>query len=143
MVTAEAEKNIGDYALLQASARLDRVAYQIGIVRKSKNPEAVHNLRVSIRRFFSCLQVYSQFFPAKPSKKIRKRLKGILKAAGEVRDRDIALNLGKEAKLPKNASALEELRRQRKQAAKELALSLQPWSKRSTFPKWRRRLCLS
>ena len=90
----EAAKNIAEYAMLQAAARLDRVAYQMGVMRKSKSPETVHELRVSIRRFMSCLKVYPQFFPAKESKKIRKRLKKVMKAAGEVRDRDIALQFG-------------------------------------------------
>lgn len=139
----EAVKNIADYALMQASSRLDRVAYQMGASRKSKSPETVHDLRVSIRRFMSCLIVYPQFFPDKDSKKIRKRLKKVMKAAGEVRDRDIALHLGKAASLPKESPVIDGLRRQRKQAAKELAENLQPWSKRNVFPKWRRRLCLS
>jgi CHAD domain-containing protein len=139
----EATRNMAEYAALQAAARLDRIAYQMGVLRKSKSPETVHDLRVSIRRFMSCLKVYPQFFPAKESKKIRKRLKGVMKAAGEVRDRDIALQLGKLAELPKDSPVADGLRRQRKQSAKELVGSLQPWSKRSVFPKWRRRLCLS
>jgi CHAD domain-containing protein len=91
----------------------------------------------------SCLKVYPQFFPAKESKKIRKRLRKVMKAAGAVRDRDIALNLGKQAELPKDSPVVDGLRRQRKQAAKDLTTMLQPWSRRSVFPKWRRRLCLS
>jgi CHAD domain-containing protein len=89
------------------------------------------------------LTVYPQFFPAKDSKKIRKRLKKVMKAAGEVRDRDIALQLGKLGNLPKDSPAIDGLRRQRKQAAKELAGSLPAWSKRNVFPKWRRKLHLS
>ena len=143
MMKPEAAKSISDYALIQAAARLDRIAYQMGAMRKSKSPETVHDLRVSIRRFMSCLTVYPQFFPAKESKKIRKRLKKVMKAAGDVRDRDIALHLGKTAKLPKDSPVIDGLRRQRKQAAKELVGDLQPWSKRNVFPKWRRRLCLS
>ena len=94
MMKPEAAKNIAEYAVLQAAARLDRIAYQMGVLRKSKNADTVHDLRVSIRRFTSCLKVYPQFFPAKESKKIRKRLKKVMKAAGEVRDRDIALESG-------------------------------------------------
>ncbi len=143
MMKPEAAKNIAEYASLQAATRLDRVAYQMGVLRKSKSPETVHELRVAIRRFMGCLHVYPQFFPAKESKKIRKRLKKVMKAAGEVRDRDIALHLGKQADLPKDSPVIDGLRRERKQAAKGLTGSLQPWSKRSVFPKWRRKLCLS
>jgi CHAD domain-containing protein len=143
MMKPEAAKNIAEYAVLQAGARLDRIAYQMGVLRKSKSPETVHELRVSIRRFMSCLKVYPQFFPVKESKKIRKRLKRVMKAAGQVRDRDIAVNMGKQANLPKDAAVLDGLRRQRKQAARELTGTLQPWSKRNVFPKWRRKLCLS
>jgi CHAD domain-containing protein len=143
MMKPEAAKNIADYATMQAAARLDRVAYQMGVMRKSRSPETVHELRVSIRRFMSCLKVYPQFFPAKESKKIRKRLKKVMKVAGEVRNRDIALHLGKQAELAKDSVVIDGLRRQRKQAAKELTGSLQAWSKRNVFPKWRRRLSLS
>jgi CHAD domain-containing protein len=143
MMKPEAAKPIAEYATLQAAARLDRIAYQMGVLRKSKSPDTVHDLRVAIRRFLSCLSVYPQFFPTKESKKIRKRLKKVMKAAGEVRDRDIALHLGKQANLSKEGPVLEGLRRQRKQAAKDLAGSLQAWSKRNMFSKWRRRLSLA
>lgn len=139
----EAGKPIAEYATMQAAARFDRIAYQMGVLRKSKNPDSVHDLRVSIRRFLSCLSIYPQFFPSKESKKVRKRLKKVLKAAGEVRDRDIALYLGKQAELPKDSPVLDGLRKQRKQAAKDLAESLQRWSKRNMFPKWRRKLSLA
>ncbi len=143
MMKPEAGKPIAEYATMQAAARLDRIAYQMGVLRKSKNPDTVHDLRVSIRRFLSCLKIHPQFFPSKESKKIRKRLKKVMKVAGAVRDRDIALHLGKQAELPKDSPVLDGLRKQRKQAAKELAVSLETWSKRNTFPKWRRRLSLA
>jgi CHAD domain-containing protein len=143
MMKPEAGKTIAEYATMQAAARLDRIAYQMGVLRKSKNPDTVHDLRVSIRRFLSCLNVYPQFFPTNESKKIRKRLKKVMKVAGEVRDRDIALHLGRQANLPKGSPVLDGLRKQRKQAAKDLSGSLDPWSKRSVFPKWRRRLSLA
>jgi CHAD domain-containing protein len=143
MMKPEAGKAIADYATMQAAARLDRIAYQMGVLRKSKGADTVHDLRVSIRRFLGCLSVYPQFFPSKESKKIRKRLKKVMKVAGDVRDRDIALHLGKQANLPKGSPVLDGLRKQRKQAAKELAGRLHPWSKRNVFPKWRRRLSLA
>lgn len=143
MLKPEARKSTSEYAVMQAAARLDRVAYQMGTLRKSKSAESVHDLRVSIRRFISCLQVFPQCFPAKESKKIRKRFKKVMSIAGEVRDRDIALSLGKQAELPKDSPVLDGLRRERKQAAKELSEALLPWSKRNAFPKWRRKLCLS
>jgi CHAD domain-containing protein len=143
MMKPEAAKGIAEYAALQAAARLDRIAYQMGVLRKSKSADTVHDLRVAIRRFLSCLSVYPQFFPTKESKKIRKRLRKVMKVAGEVRDRDIALHLGKQANLPKESPVLEGLRKQRKQASKELAEKLHSWSKRNVFPKWRRRLSLA
>jgi hypothetical protein len=35
------------------------------------------------------------------------------------------------------------LRQQRKLATRELAASLEPWSRRDLFPKWRHKLSLS
>lgn len=107
------------FARAQALARLDEVRRQMLRVRRDPDPDAVHDLRVAIRRFSSVLQVFPECFSPKRAAKGKKRLKRILKAAGEVRDRDIALELA--AKADENGDGrAAELERERKAAARRL-----------------------
>ena len=84
---------LGSFCRKEARARLRDVQREMRRAREDQQPDTVHDLRVSIRRFSTVLQVLPECFPAKRSQKARKRLKRILKAAGAVRDRDIALSL--------------------------------------------------
>ena len=130
------------YARDQASLRLNRLAFELRRAAKSPDADSIHDLRVSIRRFTQCLKTFSQFFPSKEAKKVRRRLRTILKLAAEVRDRDIALELL--AKAPGNpASQISaRLARDRKQAEEELAGALARWRRREFSLKCRNRLQL-
>jgi CHAD domain-containing protein len=130
------------YAALQAGLRLDRVAFEVNRARRNADPGTVHDLRVSIRRFVSCLKEFDQFFPAKEAKKIRKRLGDIMSLAGSIRDRDIAIELGQMAKLPPESPFLAALSRQRREQMDQLALTLKPWANQSRTVKWRQHLRL-
>jgi len=141
-VAADCNKQMPAYAALQGAARLDRLAYEIGRTGKSTTPDAVHDLRVGIRRFESCLRLFQDYFPRKEAKKIRKRLRDILELAGRVRDHDIALDLGRQAGLAPAGALLRAWGQQRKQAAQELTLVLRAALKNDLSTKWRRRLKL-
>jgi CHAD domain-containing protein len=130
------------YAALQAGLRLDRVAFEVNRARRNADPETVHDLRVSIRRFVSCLKEFGQFFPQKSSKKIRKNLGAIMVLAGSIRDRDIAIELGERGKLPPESPFLAALAQQRREQMEQLALTLKPWAKQNRTVKWRHQLRL-
>lgn len=130
------------YAAVQAGLRLDRVAFEVNRARRNTDPDTVHDLRVSIRRFVSCLKEFDQFFPAKEVKKIRKSLETIMSLAGSIRDRDIATQLGDLAKLPPESPFLAALSQQRREQIDQLALTLKPWAKQSRTLKWRQQLRL-
>jgi CHAD domain-containing protein len=130
------------YAAQQAAARLDRLAYELGRVGKSTTPDSVHDLRVGIRRFEGCLELFKDYFPRKGAKKIRKRLSGLFDLAGLVRDRDIALELGRQAGLPPQSAMLRAWAQQRKLAAQELSSALRRAVKNDLSTKWRSRLKL-
>jgi CHAD domain-containing protein len=116
------------------------MAYEISRARKANDPDSVHDLRVSIRRFASCLVVFRQFFPQKASKKVRQELRAIMKLAGEVRDRDIAIELAREAGLPAESTLVSTLAAQRGDAARQLSRILKEWNRRGRSEKWRGRL---
>jgi CHAD domain-containing protein len=141
-VAADSNKQMPAYAALQGAARLDRLAYELGRAGKASTPDAVHDLRVGIRRFESCLRLFKDYFPRKEAKKIRKRLRDLLDLAGRVRDRDIALALGRQAGLSPESSLLRAWAQQRKQAAQELMPALRRAVKNDLSTKWRSRLKL-
>ena len=89
-----------EYAHEQTAILLRRLAMQINRAARSGDPDAVHDLRVAIRRLSRCLRVFAQFYPGQGWKKMRRRLKDLLDACGAVRDRDIALDLLSKADFP-------------------------------------------
>ncbi len=131
------------YVARQSEARLDRFAYQLGRGSKSTDPDTVHDLRVAIRRYESCVKAFDGFFAARPVRKFHNRLGEILKPAGLVRDRDIALGLALEAGMRHDAPLVTALSRQRKDLAKNLTAEVKRWTKRHPSDKWRRRLAAS
>ena len=94
-----------------------------------RDPEAIHDLRVAIRRFVQCLRHFQQFFDAPEVKRIRKPLRKLMKRCGEVRNRDIAMGLLCQAGLTE-APVMRALERQRMDAEKELVRTLRAWRKR-------------
>src|SRR4051812_44141846 len=106
-----------DYVKLQTAILLRRLAFQVSHAAKSADHEAVHDLRVAIRRLNRCLRAFSQFYPGQSWKKIRRRLRHLMDAAGDVRDRDIAANMLQEAGFDSTDPAFHLLRQERAHAA--------------------------
>src|SRR5258706_4502541 len=103
------------------TARVNQTIEDAGI-------EAVHELRIAIRRLEPVLNVFERCFASKRVKKIRQRLKSVLALAGEVRDCDVALRVLSKASRPGIAGLRARLRTQRKKAASLLLGELElPW----------------
>lgn len=129
-------KHAGD----EARALLRRLAYQVNRASRSTKAETVHDLRVSIRRFGQCLRIFGQFYPKGRGKEVRKQLKTIMHAAGEVRNRDVTLDLVREAGITRGAKAVAIVARQRAEAGSKLLKALAQWRRRDFSRKWRARL---
>src|SRR5262249_28912176 len=106
---------------------------------KSRSAEAVHDLRVATRRFAQPLIVFKPCFAAKESKKVRRTLRRILAAAGEVRDYDIAARLVSRFVTADQHVLLGRLEEAHRKADQNLAVLL----KRRPDTKWRGRLLVS
>ena len=130
------------FAIGQATSRLNRLAFELRRAAKSGDPGAVHDLRVSIRRFVQCLRVFGQFFPAKEAKRMRRRLGEVMDLAAGVRNRDIAIGLLIEAGLDQGSSLIASQEEERRRALRELASVLRRWNRREFSAKWRARLKL-
>jgi CHAD domain-containing protein len=136
------ETGIRKLADEQSRALLRRLAYQVNRTSQAAGPDEIHNLRVSIRRFAQCLRTFDEFFPRGKQKKIRKRMKEIMKLAGEVRNRDIALEILKDAGVPAGSAAARLLSGERERAGRELASALKRWRRRDFSRRWRTQLGL-
>jgi CHAD domain-containing protein len=125
------------FAREQADRLLGRLAYQIGRAIKSHNAEAVHDLRVSIRRFIQALRALKPCFRGKELRKIRRELKRIMAVAGEVRNHDIALKLLAKSKRPEGASLHPKIQSRRQEMERSLVTLLKNWLDRKSSLKWR------
>src|SRR5215467_5759237 len=128
------------FSIDQTTRLLERLALQIKRTPHSRAPEAVHDLRVAIRRFTQALAISKPFLPSRAVKKIRRRIKAIMTLASAVRDCDIALKLVTLSKAKDAAMVTAKLRTRRTEAQKVLAASLRRWTAENSLSKWRRAL---
>jgi len=119
---------------------MERVAFEANRTEKSPNPEAVHDLRVAIRRLQQGLITFKALFPRKTAKRIRKQLKEVLSAAGNLRNCDIALGILSEKKGLSTAGLIRHVEELRRRAQKSLLQILASLSLRTRVSKWCRHL---
>jgi len=124
------------FAREQTGALLRSLDVEIGHAVQSCTPDAVHDVRVAIRRFGQSIAVFKPCFPGKDVRKIRRRLKDVMKTAGHVRDCDVALKLLAKSRLP-NGAIPAKVRARRKDAARVLVGELKSWTDRQMSIKWR------
>ncbi len=128
------------YARDMVAASLRRLAFQVTRAARMPNAEAIHDLRVSIRRFEECVRVFRQYLPHGKVKKIRRALADLMEAASEVRNRDVALEYLQSARVQGDKELLEKIGEQRKACERDLRVALRDWVRDHTFRKWRTRL---
>ncbi len=116
---------------------LDRLARQAAHTLHSSDADAVHDLRVAIRRFVQALAVWKPCFPTRERRRIRRDLKELMGFAGEVRDRDIAMELLADESSNEAAALSAKLQIGRKEAAKVLSAVLGRWVARKSPSKER------
>jgi CHAD domain-containing protein len=129
---AKVRKTMDRFARAQAARLLGKLAIQVRHAAKHPNEDAIHDLRVSIRRFSQCLREFRQFFPGHQTKKILKQVGRVMDLAAEMRNRDIAIELvGGDSVLAAH------LREEREQAKRKLSKALANWRRRDFSRKWR------
>ncbi len=80
-----------EFARLETEARMARFFAELERATTQPDEEAVHDLRVSIRRFSQALRIFAPLFPGKAVKRIRARMKVVMDAAAVVRDLDVGM----------------------------------------------------
>jgi CHAD domain-containing protein len=130
------------YARERTSTLLRRLVFRLNHAARSRDPDSIHDLRVSIRRLQQCLSVFRQFFPSGAVKRIHRRLHKLMALSGEIRNRDVALDLLKEAGTPAGSELSARWIEEKKQFQSDLSRLLRRWPKRGLSRKWSSRLGL-
>ena len=84
------------FALTKTGELLDTVVFAMHDAVRLREEEAVHKMRVSIRRLQQAIRLFRQFLPRRGVKTVRKELRKAIQAAGALRNYDIARDLLKE-----------------------------------------------
>src|SRR3974390_3385920 len=134
---------IEKHVRVQTGLLLRRLALQVNRAAKSCDADAVHDLRVAIRRLSRCLRLFSKFYPDGSWKKIRRNLKTLMEAAGAVRDMDIATEFLAEMGIGKASPLVQRLAQSRRAARRELESEVRSWKERGLLKRWRTTLRLN
>jgi CHAD domain-containing protein len=129
-----------EFAQLQVSTLLRRLAAQVKRTGEVADVDSVHDLRVAIRRLSRALRSFAQFFPGKSWKRIRKELSNLMDAAAAVRDNDVALELIEKAGAGERARLTLTVQARRREAEAKLREELQNWQGRGCAREWREAL---
>lgn len=112
------------YAADQVARLFEKFTAEIARTVKQCDPDAVHDLRVSIRRLNQGLRVFRSFYPRREMKPLRKQLKRIMRFAGATRDTDIAVEFCVKHGISKESDLSVRLAVQRNSAARDLLAAL-------------------
>ena len=115
---------ISKYAAQETKLRLKRFSKNLRHAAKHpEDPEAIHDLRVSIRRVVQALKTFSELLDPASVKKLRRRLHKIMDLCAAVRNCDVALTLLDQADVTTGVS-VSRLKKTRGDAAENLHRSL-------------------
>ena len=132
--------NMREYVRLRTGILLGGLASQVNRAARTGDAEAIHDLRVAIRRLSRCLRVFARFYPARSWRPMRRRLSELMDACGGVRDRDIAIELLEKAGVPPASPLVRRLDQERRAADEELRRELRRWKAGGFRRQWSARL---
>src|SRR5436305_2387869 len=112
--------------------RLNRVAKEFRGGARSADPDAVHHLRVAIRRLTEAIRTFPEVCGAARSKKYRRQLKPVLHALGDVRNLDVTNSVLEAARAKPASEIATQMRSQKTGAHKVLDKTLRTWRKQRT-----------
>jgi len=81
---------LDDFAKERLLSLLSRSAQEWDRCAVSPDADAIHDFRVSLRRFSEALRLFKDLFPKPPRNQVRSELRQVMRLAGRTRDIDIA-----------------------------------------------------
>lgn len=135
------------FAQEQAANRLARVVFEVRRLlncspNSEESVEAIHQLRVSTRRFRAVLDTFRGHYPKRERRRIRESIRETFQTAGEARNRDITLALIEKSKAGVPDSAVIAIRAERSLWEQRLREELRLWTRRDFSARWRQQLGL-
>ena len=139
--------NVGNFAAEHAASRLARVVVEVHrLLATAPNSEdsieAIHQFRVSTRRFRAVLDTFREAFPRRARKRIRQTIRDAFSVAGEARNRDITVGLITESKASVPDGLIPALMNERAVWDARLREVLQEWTRADFSAAWRQDLKL-
>ena len=125
------------YAIKKTNELLDSVVFAMHDAVRLHEPSAIHRMRVSIRRLQQALRVFVQFYSKRGTEKVNAELRSAMKAAGELRNYDIAATLLEEV-----GAAPAGMDERRAQALKAFRQTVKAIIKKDAGVRWRKQLGL-
>lgn len=119
---------------------MGRVADQASRLAEASDAEAIHDLRVAVRRLTQTLRSFSRVLGKRGCRAVRKELKTLMDLAGEVRTRDIALELFEAAGIGTESAPCVRLMLEREDAISALAVHAGEWKESDAAGRWKERL---
>jgi CHAD domain-containing protein len=129
-----------EYARQQTALLMGRLGVALNRAAREGDVQSIHDVRVALRRLSRCLRVFAPLYPDGSWKKMRRRIAGLLAAAGAVRDCDIAIELVCRAGVARRSAMVALLAAQRRKTGRDLLLEVRRWKNRDFPRQWRSRL---
>ena len=129
------------YARASMAHLLHRFASEVDHATAHLDADAVHDLRVSIRRLAQGLTVFEDELPTRRARRVRKQVSALRRLAGEGRDLDIAI--AETTRRRWNAPLRAGLAAARAAAATRLQQEVSRFAKKEPWTKWSSKLGLA
>ena len=126
-----------EYGISKTVTLLDEAVQAIQRAAETSDEEAVHKMRVSIRRLQQALRLFRQYMKRDGIEYVKDRLRALMTPAGELRNRDIAVGLVDEA-----GGDTTQVFQQRIEYKQELDSVLKRYAKPELGSVWREKLGL-
>jgi CHAD domain-containing protein len=136
-------RDMKQFVQLQTSERLKKLESELkNAFDLPEDPDAIHDLRVAIRRLNQTLRVFMAWLDARRVTKLRVRLKKLMERCGAVRNCDIAMEVLKAAEW-QDAAVSQGLEKERTRTHKKLRKTLQKWHHSHRAQEWREKLAVA
>lgn len=110
-----------DYTNKKIAELEKRVQKETARTLADDSADAIHDLRVSIRRLTQALRALESVIGKQEARRTRRRLRKWMNAAAEIRNRDIALELLESAGIAEDNPVVERVKSSRDAAHQQLA----------------------
>jgi CHAD domain-containing protein len=128
---------LDQFARARGGELLDRLEAEVANVSRNGDPEAIHRLRVSIRRLTQALRAMHELYPKRQTKPMRRKLRAMMDLAAEIRNRDVTLDLLVAAGIDRTSPICTRLDEERDAARGDLVVLARQWRRRKLPSDWR------